>query len=220
MFARTHGTGHRFRPLAVAIARTVVRRVSSSTARSPRWCLAGGPCSHRLLPRRVGRFCLAFDVLWDGLPPQGTGAAESGEAEGAEPEGCDEAMRMRAWYPAFVMAFVYAFAVQASQLQVYTPGHGVSAPKLIKSVAAVPTPSAVAAHAGGAVALDVVVLPSGKVGDVKVVNSAVVRQPDPRYALDQQAVKAVRQWVFTPGTRAGKPVAVRVRVEVKFDRGL
>ena len=31
---------------------------------------------------------------------------------------------------------------------------------------------------------------------------------------DQEAVKAVKQWTFKPGTKDGKPVAVRVSIEI------
>jgi len=34
--------------------------------------------------------------------------------------------------------------------------------------------------------------------------------------LDQQAVEAMRQWTFKPGTKDGKPVAVRVDVQMTF----
>lgn len=34
--------------------------------------------------------------------------------------------------------------------------------------------------------------------------------------LDQNAVEAVKQWVFEPGTKKGKPVTVAARLEVNF----
>jgi TonB family protein len=36
------------------------------------------------------------------------------------------------------------------------------------------------------------------------------------FGLDQQAVDAARQWTFKPGTKDGKPVAVRVHIELTF----
>ena len=39
---------------------------------------------------------------------------------------------------------------------------------------------------------------------------------DPTYGLDGQAVKAMKQWLFKPGTKDSRPVAVRVAVEMKF----
>jgi TonB family protein len=56
-----------------------------------------------------------------------------------------------------------------------------------------------------------VVLADGNVGDV-----TVARSLDTTYGLDQQAVNAAKQWTFKPGTKDGKPVAVRVNIELKF----
>jgi Gram-negative bacterial TonB protein C-terminal len=39
---------------------------------------------------------------------------------------------------------------------------------------------------------------------------------DDKYGLDEQAVTAMKKWVFKPGTKDGKPVAVRVDVEMSF----
>ena len=55
-----------------------------------------------------------------------------------------------------------------------------------------------------------VVLPDGTVGDVRITQSL-----DP--GLDEEAVKAARQWVFAPGTRFGEPVAVQVGIELYFN---
>jgi TonB family protein len=63
----------------------------------------------------------------------------------------------------------------------------------------------------GSVWMAVVVLDSGDVGDVQVTKSL-----DDKYGLDQQAVKAAKQWKFKPGMRDGKPVAVEVTIEMTF----
>ena len=39
---------------------------------------------------------------------------------------------------------------------------------------------------------------------------------DPTYGLDEQAVAAAKRWEFKPGTKDGKPVAVRVTLEMSF----
>jgi len=63
----------------------------------------------------------------------------------------------------------------------------------------------------GTVVLDTEVLADGTVGDVQVARSL-----DTKYGLDDQAVKAVKQWIFYPGTVDGKPVTVRVDIEIEF----
>ena len=63
----------------------------------------------------------------------------------------------------------------------------------------------------GSVGLSAVVLAAGTVGEVKVVQSL-----DTVHGLDAEAVKALKQWEFKPGTKDGKAVAVRVAVNLTF----
>jgi TonB family protein len=44
----------------------------------------------------------------------------------------------------------------------------------------------------------------------------IVRSLDSVFGLDNEAMKAVRQWRFSPGTRTGEPVAVLVTIELAF----
>ena len=120
---------------------------------------------------------------------------------------------MRSILGAMAAACVLAMAAapMARDVQVYEAGHGVSLPRVKKQVKADYTDEAKAAGIAGTVTLGVVVLADGSVGDVTVVKSL-----DAVLGLDQQAVKAMKQWVFTPGTKDGKPVAVRVSVEMTF----
>jgi outer membrane biosynthesis protein TonB len=39
---------------------------------------------------------------------------------------------------------------------------------------------------------------------------------DTKFGLDAEAVKAAKQWTFKPGLKAGKPVPVRVTIEMGF----
>ena len=60
--------------------------------------------------------------------------------------------------------------------------------------------------------LDVYVLESGKVGDVRIKKSSGFER------LDDAAVKEVkRSWRFVPGTENGKPVAMWRAFAVTFD---
>jgi protein TonB len=63
----------------------------------------------------------------------------------------------------------------------------------------------------GVVRLEGIVLPDGSVGDVRVLRSL-----DPVFGLDEEAIKAAKQFRFAPGTRFGQPVAVIVSFEIEF----
>ena len=109
----------------------------------------------------------------------------------------------------FALAIV-AF-VGAQDSTIYTPGNGVSLPEVSKKVKAEYTPEAMQNRIEGKVGLDVVVLGDGAVGDVKITESL-----DTVYGLDKNAVAAMKQWVFKPGMKDGKAVAVRVHVMMNF----
>jgi protein TonB len=102
-------------------------------------------------------------------------------------------------------------STQAQQDTVYTAGDGVSLPTVTKQVGPQYTSEAMANRIEGKVGLSAVVLANGKVGDVKVIRSL-----DSVYGLDEAAVKAMKQWEFKPGTKDGKPVAVRVEIDMAF----
>jgi periplasmic protein TonB len=94
---------------------------------------------------------------------------------------------------------------------VYRPGSGVLNPRILREVKPQYTADAMRAKVQGTVLLECVVLPDGTVGRVDVVKSL-----DPTFGLDQEAVKAAKQWRFQPGTRFGEPVAVLVTIELTF----
>ena len=94
---------------------------------------------------------------------------------------------------------------------VYRPGSGIINPRVLREVKPQYTADAMRAKVQGTVLLECVVLPDGTVGKVDVVKSL-----DPTFGLDQEAIKAARQWRFAPGTRFGEPVAVLVTIELTF----
>jgi protein TonB len=94
---------------------------------------------------------------------------------------------------------------------VYRPGSGIINPRVVREVKPQYTADAMRAKVQGTVLLECVVLPDGTVGKVDVVKSL-----DSTFGLDQEAVKAARQWRFQPGTRFGEPVAVLVTIELTF----
>ena len=93
---------------------------------------------------------------------------------------------------------------------VFVPGDGIVNPRLISEVRPQYTAEALAAELTGTVHLEMVVLPDGTVGDVRITRSL---EP----GLDEQAVEAARQWLFEPGTRFGEPVAVQVNLALDFN---
>jgi len=101
--------------------------------------------------------------------------------------------------------------VRVQEQSVYKPGNGVTLPVVTKRVNAVYTQQAMDARIEGTVGLEVVVKSDGMVGDVKISRSL-----DPTYGLDDQAVTAMKQWQFKPGTKDGKAVAVQVDVMINF----
>ena len=95
--------------------------------------------------------------------------------------------------------------------EVYKVGNGVSLPVVVTRVNPQYTEDAKKARLEGIVGLNATVLPNGSVSDVKVIRSL-----DSTFGLDQEALKAFRQWTFKPGLKDGKPVAVNIDVEMKF----
>lgn len=93
----------------------------------------------------------------------------------------------------------------------YRPGNGVENPRLVREIRPAYTAEAMRAKIQGAVWLECVVLPDGTVGDVRVIRSL-----DSTFGLDQEAVKAAKQWRFMPGTRFGEPVPVLITIELTF----
>ncbi len=92
---------------------------------------------------------------------------------------------------------------------VYRVGHGVSAPRA--TYAPDPEYADKARQAGyeGTCVMTLVVDAEGMPQDIKVTRPLGM-------GLDEKALKAVRQWRFTPSTKDGTPVAVQIAVEVKF----
>jgi TonB family protein len=88
----------------------------------------------------------------------------------------------------------------------------VTAPRLLADVKPQYTEQAMRARITGVVELEAIVLATGEVGTVRVTKSL-------EKSLDEQAMKALRQWKFAPGTRLGKPVPVLVSVEMTFALG-
>jgi len=97
------------------------------------------------------------------------------------------------------------------QVESYRLGPGIQTPVLLRSVQPKYTREALQAKIEGVVELEVVILPNGTVGDVRVTRSL-----DQVNGLDQQAIDAAKQWLFRPGTKDGREVPVIVTLVMEF----
>jgi len=111
----------------------------------------------------------------------------------------------------FALMLAAATAGAQDSPTIYEPGNGVSLPQVTRSVQPGYTSEAIQNRIEGKVGLEAIVLADGTVGDVKVVQSL-----DSVYGLDKNAVAGMKQWVFKPGMKDNKPVAVRIHVDMAF----
>ena len=91
------------------------------------------------------------------------------------------------------------------------PGNGVSAPRLIREVKPGYTSEAMRTRIQGTVRVQAIVSAGWSISAARVIRSL-----DERFGLDQEALKAVNQWRFLPGTLAGRAVPVVVEIELTF----
>jgi protein TonB len=113
---------------------------------------------------------------------------------------------------AYLLVFAAPALAQDDTAQVYKPGNGVTAPKLIKEVKPSYPPDAMRRGVRGSVKLECVVRPDGTVVDVRVVQSL---DPD----LDAASMRALKEWTFSPGLKDGKAVPVLLEVEMSYSLG-
>lgn len=100
-------------------------------------------------------------------------------------------------------------ALPLAQAEVYKPGNGITAPVAVHLVQPRYTKNALDRKVQGRVELECVVQSDGTADRIKVTQSLDEE-------LDQQAVIALKQWTFRPGTKEGKAVPVQVNVEMTF----
>jgi protein TonB len=88
------------------------------------------------------------------------------------------------------------------------PGGNVKPPDRIVNVRPEYPPMAIAARVSGSVTIEAIIGTDGRVRDARVLRSIAL--------LDDAALKAVRQWRYTPTLLNGVPVAVIMTVTVTF----
>jgi TonB family protein len=97
-----------------------------------------------------------------------------------------------------------------NQGTLYRPGrNGVTQPRVLYDPDPEYSNEARATKFQGSVILALIVGPDGKPHDMRVQQSAGM-------GLDEKAMEAVNQWKFQPATLDGRPVAVRISVDVSF----
>jgi TonB family protein len=106
-----------------------------------------------------------------------------------------------------MLAVVCLGTAQDQPEPVYNPGNGVTTPRVSHQVA--PEHPAHGFRISGTVLIGLVVTSKGEPSEVHVVRSLETE-------VDRAAIDAVKQWHFEPGTKDGKPVSVRVAVEIRF----
>jgi protein TonB len=87
-------------------------------------------------------------------------------------------------------------------------GGNIRPPTKIRDVKPIYPSIAQSARVQGVVIIEATIGPDGKVNDARVLRSIAL--------LDQAALEAVRQWVFTPTLLNGVPVPVIMTVTVHF----
>lgn len=92
---------------------------------------------------------------------------------------------------------------------VYEPGGDVTRPKLLHSVEPAFSTKSNEAFVEGTVTVSAVVNTHGTLTDVHVLKGLGSTQ-------DQSALDALKEWRFEPGSKDGKPVNVRVKIQVEF----
>jgi TonB family protein len=95
--------------------------------------------------------------------------------------------------------------------RVYDLGGNIAAPVPMVRPRPQYTAAALREKIHGSVNLACIVRRDGLCSDV-----TVVRSLDKTFGLDDEAVRAAREWRFRPGTREGTPVATRVNIEFTF----
>lgn len=118
-------------------------------------------------------------------------------------------MRASIFLVAVAVGLGAASAGRAGQAQVYRPGDGVTAPVVEKQFKPDYTSEALADRVEGIMTLECVVRADGTVGEAHVVRSL-------HPSLNMEALQALANWRFKPGRKDGKPVAVRVEIEMSF----
>lgn len=118
---------------------------------------------------------------------------------------------MRAWGVALLVCLLWHGLAWGEDKPVYEAGGDVKAPQVIHSVNPQFTDQSRENHVSGTVLIGLIVDEDGNPQEVQVKKGI---EKD----LDQNAVDAVKQWRFKPGSKDAKPVRVRISIAIQFKR--
>jgi TonB family protein len=93
--------------------------------------------------------------------------------------------------------------------ETYEPGGAVKAPKLIHYVEPEFSSQSKEAFIEGIVKISTIVTAEGRPSEPRVIRGLNAEE-------DRTALEALKQWRFQPGTKEGKPVNVKVTIEIAF----
>jgi TonB family protein len=99
--------------------------------------------------------------------------------------------------------------IKADPDPVYEPGGDITRPKLVHSVEPAFSTKSNEAFIEGTVTVSAVVSTHGNLTDMQVVKGLSAAQ-------NRSALDALKEWRFEPGTKDGKPVNVRIKIQVDF----
>jgi protein TonB len=131
-----------------------------------------------------------------GVAPDSAAGGEAGGVEGGVPGG-------------IVGGVVGGVPAPPAPVTPVRVGGEIREPKKLRHVDPVYPDVAVAARVRGSVFLECIVSPQGRVTDVTLVRGVPL--------LNESAIAAVRQWLYTPTLKDGVPVTVIMTVTVRFD---
>jgi TonB family protein len=106
--------------------------------------------------------------------------------------------------------FALLFTSLTAAQDVYRISEHVTEPKIVEMAKPRYALSPRRKQLEGVVGLEVDVLPDGTVGTVALVKSLDAE-------VDEIAAEAAKKFTFTPGTKDGKPVAVRIALDLQFN---
>jgi len=173
------------------------------------------------IPKPTPEFTAPVDVPKEVTPEPSSGTAAAGEATGGEPDGVEGGVTggVKGGVVGGVVGGVEGGVPEPAATPPPTTepeapkgpvrvGGNISAPHKLKNVEPLYPEVAKQARVAGVVVLEATIGPDGRVDNVKVLRGIPL--------LNESAMNAVKQWVYSPTLLNGTPVPVIMTVTVNF----